>query len=451
MGRGDDGLKTCTIMTPLTSPGAGLRAQLTRAGIGSLTIKVVHVFLGLLLAIVLARSLGPEGYGIYSFVFAVISILSIPAQFGLPRLVVRETAKTLVNEEWGLMRGIWHWANTVAGVMCIILVLAAFGTLWLMADRFSQLQHATFLWGLVLMPLIVFGALRDAALQGLLRVVLGRLPETILRPGGYILALLITIWWSSPEQITASTAMSLRALVAGLALLVSIWLLRHSRPDPLVASPIPVYETRLWLATVLPFALTAGMQQVNKYTDIIMLGYFMTAEEVGVYRVAVQGAILVIFGLQTVNMFVLPYFARMHMQEDHKRLQKLVTMCARASLLAALPIVLVFVFWGEAIICTFFGSDYINAYLPLVILASGQFVNALFGPVGILLNMTGHQRDTLRGIMIAAGANILLNLALIPTFGLNGAAIATALTFIIWNVSLWLYAKKRIDLNTTAF
>jgi O-antigen/teichoic acid export membrane protein len=83
-----------------------------------------------------------------------------------------------------------------------------------------------------------------------------------------------------------------------------------------------------------------------------------------------------------------------------------------------------------------------------VILAFGQLINVLFGPVGILLNMTGHERDTMRGLTMAAVLNVLLSLTLIPMFGINGAAIASAITLVICNVLLWKSVRKRLDIQS---
>lgn len=426
---------------------SGLVGQLIRGGLGSIVVRLANIMLGLVLVVVLARVLGPEGYGVYAYVFALISVLAIPAQFGLPKLVVRETAKAHVNENWGLMLGIWHWTAICAtGISIIVGLMAAALALW-WSDNFSELQLTTFFFGLILVPLIALGNLRGAALQGIRRVVLGQLPEQLLRPGLFVISLLILIAWDASE-ITASDAMGLHAIAAGVAFTIGAWLLFTNRPIQLVARPTPIYETHNWLDAALPLALTAGMQQINQNTDIIMLGFYVPAEDVGIYRVAVQGGVLVAFGLQTISMFISPYFTRLHVKEEYERLQQLVTIGTRVSTITALPAVIVFVFFGDEILRTFFGEVYVGAYHALLILAVGQLVNATFGNVGILLNMTGHQRDTLRGMAIAAVTNIILNYILIPAYGINGAAIATAVTLLVWNVVLWRSTKTRLGIQS---
>jgi O-antigen/teichoic acid export membrane protein len=427
-----------------------LAGQLVRGGIGSLIVKISNVFLGMALAVVLARALGPDGYGVYAYVFATVSILAIPAQFGIPRLVVRETARAQVHERWGLMRGMWRWATLVVVCLCGLLVVFSALGIWLFRDRFSDLQQATFFFGLLLTPLIALGNLRGAALQGLRRVVLGQLPEHILRPGLLALLVLAAIGMSA-SGVTAAQAMGLHVAAAGIAFMVGAWFLYRSRPDPLRLAPEPVYEPRTWFMATWPLALTAGMQQINKNTSIIMLGFFLAADDVGIYRVAVQGAMLVVFGQQAVAMFVSPYYARLHAKGDMVQLQRLVTVSARLAFFTALPLVLVFLLWGDAVIGLLFGIDYTRAAMPLTILAIGQLINAMFGHVGLLLNMTGHERDTTRGMAIAAGFNVILNLVLIPWWGINGAALAMALTLVIWNLFLWRSVHRRLSLKSAAF
>jgi len=150
-------------------------------------------------------------------------------------------------------------------------------------------------------------------------------------------------------------------------------------------------------------------------------------------------------------MLIAPYLSRFHTQGDHVRLQRLLTVSARAILVLAVLVVIVFVAFGESILIMFFGQDFGQGYLSLIILCVGQLANAAFGSVGLLLNMTGHERDTVRGFAAGAFVNVCLNLALIPPFGLEGAATATALSLLAWNLVLWRLAQSRLSVNTSVF
>jgi O-antigen/teichoic acid export membrane protein len=429
--------------------GKGLQAQLLRGGAGSIGLKIANVGFILGTAVVLARNLGPKDYGVYAYVYALVSLLAIPAQFGLSALVIRETAKAESNQQWGLMRGLWRWAGFSATALALGLALIGAGLAWLFSDRFSVLQLTTFAWGMALVPLIALGSLRGAALRGLRKVVQGQFPEQLIRPALLILFILgIGVFASG--KINADQAMALHALSAAIAFAVGAWLLRREQPSSVATRPTPVYESRRWLGSALPLALIAGMSLINTQTDVVMLGMLTTARDVGIYRIAAQGATLVSLGLTAIGMVTMPHFARFHTNGDMVRFQRLATAGARASLLLAIPVTLAFVFFGRIILRLVFGSSYEDGYLVLAILACAQLVHAGFGTVGPLLNMSGYERDTVKGVAVAAGCNITLNAIMIPLYGMTGAALATGITLLIWNIVLWRMVRCRLGVDSSA-
>jgi len=98
-----------------------------------------------------------------------------------------------------------------------------------------------------------------------------------------------------------------------------------------------------------------------------------------------------------------------------------------------------------------YSPEFAEAYVPLVIICIGQLVNASIGSVGSLLNMTGHEKDTTKSIFIGATVNVLLNLALTPVWGPIGAAIATTVTLIVWNMIMWQKVRSRIGIEPSPF
>lgn len=428
--------------------GKGVRAQLLRGGIWTLLIRSTSVLLALALSIVLARTMGAEGYGVYAYVLSLVTILAVPAQFGLPQLLVRETAKARVHQQWSLMVGVWRWGAKAATMFSIGLALIAATVAAVFSGLISDLQLATLAWALALVPLMVLGQLRDAALRGLHKIVKGQLSESIVRPA--VLLVLIGIVINARMPLTADRAMALHALAAVIAFAAGAWLLNRSRPEQLKARVTPEYRAAEWRQSVLPLALSGGMQLINKHADIIILGIFASAADVGVYRVVMQGALLVAFGLQSMNLVIAPEVAKLYSQNKIAELQKLVTLTARIIVLLTTPIVLLFVVFGEQILGFVYGAEYARGHTALAILAGGQVANAFFGSVGLLLNMTGHERDMARGVAVAAASNIVLNVLFIPLFGIEGAAFSTALTTLIWNVVLWRMVGLRLEVDSTA-
>jgi len=430
------------------SQDTGLKGKLLKGGIGSIGLKVSSTFLTLLTAVVVARTLGPEQYGIYAYVMALVSLLSLPALFGLPPLVVRETAKAHAHEQWGVMRGIWHWSSSLTTVLTLVIAVGALVAVWLLGDRFSELQIKTMFWGVLLVPLMTLGKLRGAALRGLQEVVQGQLPEMVVKPLLFIAFIGVLAW--QQVVLSASLVMAMQVLATLLAFIVGAWLLLQARPEGVRENPAVVMRGKTWIKSAIPLALTSALQMVNKNVDIIMIGWYASSSDVGIYRVAVQGGLLVVFGLQSMNMVIGPYFARFYAKHEKDRLQKLATTSARVILLMTLPVVLLFMFWGEQVVAMVFGDEFVGAAMPLAIISVGQLMNAGFGSVGLVLGMTGYERETTKGVAVATVANVLLNMFLIPVYGINGAAFATAITLFVWNVLLWIAVARHVGVDTFA-
>ncbi|QGT79280.1 oligosaccharide flippase family protein [Guyparkeria halophila] len=425
-----------------------LWGQLLRGGVGSLLARIAEVLLGLAVVILLARLLGAPGYGVYTFVFALASLLSVMARGGLVPLVIRETARGQQCGNWGEVKGIWRWATAISLMMSLLFASGGIIGLGLGWGQGEALRETLF-WGLALIPIMTLVGIRAASLIGLRHVLAGIFPEQVLRPA-ILVVFLFGVLFLSENGVSPGQAMGLTVLAGTVSLFVGFWFLNRYRPSELDAAT-PVYRSRVWLGAAFPLLLTQGFEQINRYADVLMLGVLAATEDVGVYRVAAQGALLVSLALFALTMVVGPFAARIHAEGDIARLQTLARRTAQGALGVAVPATLLFALVGEWLLVTLFGDEFAPAYWPLLILALGQLVNTGFGPVGILLNMTGFERDVTRAVAVAAGLNVLLNLLLIPSFGVIGAAVATSASLAFWNVWLWLVAHWRLGIRCSAF
>lgn len=425
--------------------GNGLKSSLMRSGMVSIAIKIFGLGFSLVTAVILARVLGPEQYGIYSYVLAIVSILAIPAMFGLPSLIVRETAKAEVKQEWGLMRGLWSWANSITASLSFLIALTAAVVLWLNRDSFSQIQFLTFAWGIAFIPLSSLAALRGGSLRGLRKVIQGQLPEQVLKPIVFVI-MLILLSLIGNNKITAEKAMMFNALSAGFAFIFGVCLLIREKPKALNTAT-KKYDKKAWMASVVPLAMIGGLDILVTQTDVIMIGIFRTAEEVGVYRVAAQGAMLAAIGISATNMVMAPYISKLAYSNDIIGLEHLAKQSARVSFLIAFSATLVFAVFGKKIISLVFGEVYIDAYLPLLLLAIAQSINAGVGAGGVILNMNGYEKSTLIILSAASLINIILNFIMIPTWGGIGAASATGVAIVFRKIITWymVYIRLKID------
>ncbi len=98
-----------------------------------------------------------------------------------------------------------------------------------------------------------------------------------------------------------------------------------------------------------------------------------------------------------------------------------------------------------------FGDDFRSGYLTMLVVLTGLVLRSATLPVEYLLNMTGHHRDTMRVYAFSAVANIILNLLLIPSFGIIGAAVGSYAAMLGGNIFLYRLVKKRLGLHAFVF
>ena len=426
-----------------------LAATLIKAMVGTAGIKAAYALITFATSIVMAKALGPAGYGIFSYVIALVQMLAIPSELGIPNLAIREIAVANARKEWGRMRSFIRWAQGTIGLLS--LGFATFGAIGLLTwgHRLDPVKQNCLWLGLLLIPLISLNALRGAMLRGLRKVLLGQLPEQVIRPT-LLLLMLLTLPLLGFAIKSPFLALAAHIGAVAIAFLCGFVLFFRNRPPELATAPVRI-EGWVWFRSSIPFGLTAMMQLINGRTDILMLGFFREDADVGIYRVATQIAAVVVFGLQIVNSIQGPHIAHLYAKGEMKRLQRMITRSSQLVFLLALPAVLLIIFFGPLMIRTLYSPEFADSYVPLVIICFGQLINASFGSVGSLLNMTGHEKDTTKSIFVGATVNVLLNLLLTPTWGPIGAATATTVTLIVWNVIMWQKVRSRIGIEPTPF
>lgn len=416
-----------------------------KGGLGSLIIKFGNTFLQFGVGVVLARTLGVEAFGVYTFIYAIIKIIAIPTELGLPNLLIRFIPQYHVNEKWGRIKGLLTFTNGAVLTISILVISVSLTLLYSGIIDFNAVKSQTFLWGLALLPILALGNIRGASLRGFRYFLLGLIPESLLRHTFFI-GLLLIFFYINGGKITAPEGMMYQAIAAlGGYIIGAYWLLKYIPPE--VKKAQPKYEYRHWTKVALPFLLIGGVQIIMGKIDIVLLGILRTSAEVGIYEVAYKAAALVAFSLGAFNFILGPYFSRYYNNNQMKDLQKIATFSVVLNGTIALGVAAFFMVFGEFVLEFVFGHKYSKGYYVLLILTAAQLSSVLSGSVGLLLNMTGKESKVLTITIVTAILNIVLNLLLIPNYGIEGAAIASFITILLWNTILGIMSIKYLDIN----
>lgn len=199
-----------------------------------------------------------------------------------------------------------------------------------------------------------------------------------------------------------------------------------------------------------PMALSAIAYFIMQSIDIIILSIYEGFDQIAYYSVSVKLAMLTTLALMSVNIVIAPRIAEIYENQKMQKLQMLIKHSTRIIFLISICVLSVLFFFSEEIL-GLFGQGYVIANNALVFLLAAQFFNAVSGPGAIYLNMTGRQKTLNKILVLALIINISLNFYLIPTQGINGAAIATLASLIIWNTitAVLIYSRDKIKIFLT--
>lgn len=426
------------------------KTRLLREAAGSALARGGHFAVGLSSSILLARILGTDGFGTYSFSLAVAALLLVPIQSGISMVALRFTATYESLHAWGRLRGLWRklfiWTCFYSSSACLALFFLS--TLVLIFEIDGQtretLSKASFIVLFCSILHLIGGILRGLQRPGLGQSVEQILPLTIL-----IIFIGMGFLLDSFKPWTSSDAMELYAVSCLISIFFSIYIFFKA------SSKIPStrdlrYSERDWIRSIFPLTLMGGMMVINNHTDTLMLAWLTDPASVGTYRGAALSANLVTFVLTVINVVIAPKIAKMYTSGLHSKLQNIITNAARISFIGALAITAIFFIFGDRILAIAFGEEFAPGYWTLIILCLGQLISAFAGSVGFILNMTGHEKDAAFGVFIAGTVNIILNFLTIPHLGMIGAAIATASSMVLWNAILIYFVRKRTGLCSVA-
>jgi len=399
---------------------------------------------GFLVAVVLARLLGSREYGVYVFALAWTSTLTIPAGLGLNRFVVRGVAGYEVNERWDYLRGLLIRANTLVAIAsCVI----AAGGVAVAVTALGQPLRWVFAAAMILIPINALTMLRQNTMQALGRIIAGQIPEYVIRPVGLVIGIALLAFVGG-KLLTPLAAMIVNVVAVMMAFTAGVLALRKALPEQ-VRIAVPRYQMRVWMTAALPMMLIGGIWQLNGYVSTIAVGTIGGARDAGIYSAVEKGGEIIVLLLVAANMPFAPLAARMHVRGSSAGMEHAAERIAQATVIASLPIVLFFIV-VPGVYLELFGTGFAPGGTALRILVLGELFNAACGPVGSVLIMTGHERAACWGVGVGLLTTVVLSVALVPSLGVTGAAVADSASFIVWNLALTLICRKRLGINTTA-
>ncbi|RMA93317.1 flippase [Hydrogenothermus marinus] len=402
-------------------------------------IKVLGLIAGYIFTLIITRGYGAEAMGIFALSFTVLQIASVVGRVGMDTALLRFVAEYSSQGKWDIVKDIYKKAIKLVIPISLILSILVFLLSPYIAEYIFHKPYLFKYFQIVSIGILPFVLLyiHTESIRGLKKIkeYMFLQQAGIFILSSIILGLITFFIYKNFLHIRDISQIPLLVFIFSI-IIISItayflWIkFIQKRQEQKIDKEKLSYAKILHVS--IPMLFSSSLALIMGWTDTIMLGMFRTEEEVGIYNVALRLATVTSITLMAINTIAAPKFAEFWGKKDIEGLSKVAQQSTKIVFWTSFPILIIFLIFPKQIL-DIFGEEFKAGALALIVLTIGQFVNAVAGSVGYILDMTGNQKFVQNIIFIGALLNIILNYLLIPIFGILGAAIASAISMIFWN------------------
>lgn len=416
------------------------------AGI-ALGLRGSAVIAGYAVIFSISRIYGAHGVGIYSLSMAMLAMMEIGVGLGFKMASVRIVPEYMTRGSLSVIKRVYLTMLLMTLALALIATIALLtGSRWLAENVFGDPALAKgFMAAAFTLPLVVANGINVETIRGFRRL---HLSEYLRDLNTLVFTLLgVLLLWGTFVSETlpvwcygAGTAVSCAASGAYL----------FARIGRVPVAKVDTLSPRALLTFALPMMAMQFMSVYLGRVETLLVGWLSSTRDVGLYSAAFKLASVTNLLVTSVNMIGAPKIAELYWSGDRPGLVRSVRLCSALMFWTSAPIILFMMvtarFWLGLM-----GDDFRAGSSALVIIAVGQLVNALCGPAGVFLNMTGHQHILRNIAFVALVVNISTGLLVIPRLGMLGAALVSMVTLIIVNTLAAAYVWREDRICTAYF
>ena len=406
-------------------------------------IRVASAALVYLTQVVLARWMGSFEFGIYVYVWTWVLLIGGLVDFGLASSAQRFIPEYAELKLFSLLRGFLaasRWLTVATATAAA--ALAALG-IWLAGDWINHYEIIPLYLACLCLPFFALSHMQEGIARSYNWIGMALSPQYIIRP-----ALIIVLMLGAHQAGFASdarTALASVVIATWFTAIVQQFVMNRRLARKVEPGP-KAYAVSTWFATAIPIFMVEGFYQLLTYTDVLMLQQFRPPDETATYYAAAKTLALVAFVYYSVSHATAHRFTQYYVTGDRERLSAFLSESIRWTFWPSLAATVLILLLGRPIL-RLFGPQFVAGYPLMFILSLGLLARAAVGPVERLLNMVGQQRICALVYAAAFAFNVVACIVLIPPFGIEGAAIATAAGVVTESVLLFVVTKRRLGLH----
>ena len=383
--------------------------------------------------------------GIIDLSNQIAGIIGMLVFLGLPAVIVKETSIAYQRHDWNRIKDVIYTSLRINVPLSILVIGIAYLLIpYLVDNYFEEALKIPLTIIIIAVFFQVFSKIFASGLNGRRKIWQSSLVGDVLSAG--LVGIGILFFLLAGIEITVIKIALIYALSRSIvAIVVGIYWRKISKitDNHYKHQFIPTSLLKVGL----PLLFVQATNTIANSVDSIMIGSILTSKDVGLYAVAFKIAFVSSFFLMVTNAVLAPKIASLYAENKIIDLEKTIQKVTKILILIGVGSFLLIIFVGPFAL-KIWGFQFSNAYVPLIILSIGQLFNIGAGCVGLILTMCGQEKNWGYVTLGSALLNTVLNVSFINIWGITGAAIATASTMILVNISGVIIVKNKIGIIT---
>lgn len=414
---------------------------------------IAGIFLTFIGRVIIARFFTQAEYGIFSLAFVLLNFFAVVSTFGLRQGSARQIAYYRGKNDLVKVQGIVTSSLqivVIGSILVSIVIFFASDVISTMIFHEPNLSYPLKIFSIAI-PFFALIHVLASVFRGFDEVKPRIYFENILRNAIFFLLLMPVIVFGLSFS-KAIYVFSASIIVSGIAFLVYT-ARRNIYTVKLKTSFVTNPVGGDLLIFSLPLLGIAMLHMIMTWTDTLMLGYYKTSDVVGLYNGAFPLARLISLTLGSMSFIWVPIISQLYAQDLKEEMRRSYQVLTKWIFSISFPVFLLLLLFPETILSFFFSARYAEAALALQILSLGFIFHTFLGVNALTLLVMGKSRLLMLGSLIAATLNIILNVSLIPVWGIVGAATASFVAYFAVNTfnSIKLYQFSKIHPFTQSY
>ncbi|MDE5441075.1 oligosaccharide flippase family protein [Bradyrhizobium sp. CSA207] len=409
-----------------------MRRDVTRGVAGTILLKVASGALAFALFSLAARTMSPDGFGIFATWISVAQIAAVVGLVGQESLLVRFLNEYQVGDRHDLTKGVLLSSLKISFVAMVVAVAAIALAANIRGD-----------WWLLILAVSAYTAVNAGLMLGsqiarsLVSILMGEGNRELFWRVGVVLFLLAVLF--GHRQLEPAELIAVMTIAMSVGVVAQIIAIARALPN-LRGTPARSEPSR-WRSSALHFWVASILEVANQYFDVILVYWMLDPTTAGIYFAASRLANIFAMLSAALYSFGARRLPSLYFSKNHQEFKRTLQLMAEVTALCVVS-GLVIIWIGGPYLLNLFGPHFAAQHSVLIVLAIGTAIQAAGGPSAAILQLTGHERKYVPVVAANVAVRLVGFLVLIPWLGVLGAAISATVSLAFATIVLNLLCRR---------